>query len=137
MVNEHEVISWASEQPRPPEDPRGQLVSGQTSGSHLSEHNFGIKGKRRGNDAAGVALVQVPAVGLNCKISLLPSTCLSGLCWGQSHCRRGCLCSSPAGHSGVSLRPINHSQCARVWLGLGEGGLLLVLPLIWAWGVAS
>lgn len=32
---------------------------------------------------------------------------------------------------------MNHSLCARVWVGLGAGGLLLVLPLFWAWGAAK
>ena len=63
VVSGHQVISQVSDQSGPPEDPRRQLGNGQASCFHLSEHNFGIKGKRD---------IHASTTGLNCEKALLP-----------------------------------------------------------------
>lgn len=103
----HQAIPQASERLGAPEEPTRQLGSARASCSHLSEHDFGIKGQsRRG---MGPAPVRTPRVGLNCEKELLPSLPY------RSFISAAEVCSSPARPSGANPMSTNHSPCA--WCG--------------------
>lgn len=132
VVRGHQAIPQAPEQSEGPEDPRRQLSPGQASPSHLSEHNFDIKGRE--NDAWRLRQSTHQQQGLTEKKYCFPSTCLLGLFSGNS---------VSATIVFVLPQPAEWCQsnthwppCAWVWVAVGQEGLLLVQPLIWVWGAA-